>query len=248
MFRGRIWLLLALSLGLGACTSAPTGHTPSGPRPSASAAVVVSADPQRCARLAKKGLTPCPPTPDRLQLPPTTIKNLTSGAISNATAQEWGRAFQVAQAYYYWAMQNGDRDALTSGALADMNPTAVGNLFGSDLQDLDEAARLGGKFIYQPPRIPATQLVLIPADLQASMRRQGLMPKEYGIAVRFMGPTSRTVRLPDGTAKTLTSADVSYVADALTWGEARFDPDLGEIWYEFGFYACDGNVRSVCQF
>jgi hypothetical protein len=247
MFRGQIWLLLALSLGSGACTGAPTGHTPSGSRPSASAAVVVSADPQRCARLAKKGFTPCPPTPDRLQLPPTTIKNATNGAISDTTAQEWGRAFQLTEAYYRWAMQNGGRSALTSGVLADPTLQAVGNLFGSDLKDLDAAKEAGGILTYQPPPIPVTQLVSLPPDTQTLMRNQGLTPSSYGLAVRFTGPTRRAIRFPDGHETEIFASDSQAPVDVVIWGELRTDSDLGPIWFEHGFYGCTGELRAVCQ-
>jgi len=182
-----------------------------------------------------------------MQLPPTTIRNATNGAISDATAQQWGRAFQLAQAYYYWAMQNGARRALTSGILADVSPNTVANLFGTDLQDLDAAAQAGGTLAYEPPRMPNTQLVVVPAALQDAMRRQGLIPSRVGIAVRLVGPTSRAIRLPGGTTKPIASADGSYQADVLTWGELKDDPDLGPIWFEYGYYGCDGSVRSVCQ-
>src|SRR5262249_8876994 len=162
LFRSRIGLLVVLILGLSACESAASGHTSSAVPQSPAARGTASADPERCARLAKRGFTPCPPTPDKMQLPPTTIRNATNGAINDATAQQWGRAFQLAQAYYYWAMQNGARSALTSGVLADVNPNAVTNLFGTDLQDLDAAADVGGKLVYDPPGIPNTQVVVVP--------------------------------------------------------------------------------------
>ena len=121
---GGIVPLVIVLLGLSACESGPpTSHATYSARPSPTA--VAMADAQRCARLAKRGFTPCPPTPDKLALPPTTIRNATNGAISDATARQWGRAFQLAQAYYYWAMQNNARAALTSGVLADSSPQAA---------------------------------------------------------------------------------------------------------------------------
>src|SRR5215467_11956743 len=187
LFRSRLGLLVVLILGLSACEGASSGHTP--PKaPSSAPSVAVSADPQRCARLAKRGFTPCPPTPDKMPLPPTTIRNATNGAISDATAQQWGRAFQLARAYYYWAIQNGVRSGLTSGGFADPSPEAVGNLFGRDLKDLDTAKEAGGVLVYQPPMITITQVVLIPSDLQDAMRKEGLTPTRYGLAVRFTGP------------------------------------------------------------
>jgi len=247
LFRGRTWLLVVLILGLSACEGAASGHTSSGVKQSPPARVTATPDPERCARLAKRGFTPCPPTPDKMQLPPTTIRNATNGAINDATAQQWGRAFQLAQAYYYWAMQNGARSALTSGILADANPNAVTNLFGTDLQDLDAAANVGGKLVYEPPGIPNTQVVVVPMALQDAMRRQGLTPKGVGVAVRLVGPTRRAIQLADGGTKPIASADATYRADVLTWGELRGDPDLGPIWFEYGYYGCDGSVRSVCQ-
>jgi hypothetical protein len=247
LFRGRIWLLVVLTLGLSACESAPSAHTSPSVQQSPAAKVAASADPERCARLAKRGFVPCPPTPDKMPLPPTTIRNATNGAISDATAQQWGKAFQLAQAYYYWAMQNGARGALTSGALGDPSPQAVGNLFGADLKDLDSAQSAGGTLVYQPPLTPIVQMVTIPVDLQHAMQRQGLTPSEYGLAVRFKGPTRRGIRTSDGRETELVARDAGYVVDGLVWGDLRSDGDLGAILLEHGNYGCDGAVRVVCQ-
>src|SRR5215472_13861414 len=146
---GRLVPLVVVLLGLSACTSGPRP-----PHAHASVAPSAAPDPARCERLAKRGFVPCPPAPDRMAVPPTTIRNATNGAVSDATAQQWGRAFQLAQAYYYWAMQNNARAALTSGVLADPSPQAVGNLFGTDLMDLDDAKRAGGVLVYEPLRMP----------------------------------------------------------------------------------------------
>src|SRR5215472_10108595 len=172
---------LIILLALSACQSGPLSSRAS---PTSHPSVTAAApDPQRCARLAQRGFTPCPPTPDRLTLPPTTIRNATNGAIPDATAQQWGHAFQLAQAYYYWAMENNARSALTSGVLADSSPQAVTNLFGTDLMDLDDAHQQGGQLVIEPLRMPTTQLVAIPPDLQQAMRRQGLAPSGFGLAV-----------------------------------------------------------------
>jgi len=246
LFRSRLGLLVVLILGLSACEGVSSGHTPS-KGPSSVPSVAVSVDPQRCARLAKRGFTPCPPTPDKMPLPPTMIRNATNGAISDATAQQWGRAFQLTEAYYRWAMQNGDRSALTSGAFADPNPEAVGNLFGNDLKDLDSAQQAGGRLIYEPPLMPITQVVVVPTDLQDAMRRQGLTPSGYGLAVRFTGPTRRSIRTPDGRDVEIGARDATFIVYGLLWGELRIDADLGPIVFERGIYGCDGAVRIVCQ-
>jgi hypothetical protein len=245
LFGGRCGPLVALLLGLSACQGAAPPHAHGSPAPTA--ARPATADPQRCARLARRGFTPCPPTADRLQLPPTTIRNATNGAVSDATAQAWGRAFQLTEAYYRWAVEANSRQALTSGVLADASAQAVGNLFGTDLQDLDTATQAGGTLQYQPPPIPTVQLVAIPPDLQDAMRRQGLQASQFGMAVRFTGPTRRSIRLPDGHETELVSRDPSYAVTGLIWGELRADPELGAVWYEHGSYGCDGGVRNVCQ-
>src|SRR6266566_2460485 len=95
--RGGMVPLAILFLWLSACQSGqPPIHTPSSSRPAPSTSN--SADIQRCQHLAKRGFAPCPPSADKLQLPPTTFRNATNGAVSDAKAQEWGRAFQLAQA------------------------------------------------------------------------------------------------------------------------------------------------------
>jgi hypothetical protein len=241
---GPLGLLLMAIVGLSGCVGgALQSHTSPTPHPSVSATV----DQQRCARLAKRGFVPCPPTPDRMPLPPTTIRNATTGAVSDATAKQWGRAFQLAQAYYYWVVQNGARDALTSGVLADPSPYAVNTLFGGDLADLDQAKQLGGVLVYQPPSTPITQAVVVPATLQNQMQRQNLMSTPYALAVRFTGPSRRAVRLSDGRETNIRARDASFVVDALYWGQLKNDPDLGPIWYENGVYGCQGEVQNVCQ-
>jgi len=179
-----------------------------------------------------------------LKLPPTTIKNATDGAVDDATVQKWGKAFQLAQAYYYWAMQQNARDDLTSGVLAD--PRAVGNLFGTDLQQLDQARQEGGMLVAVPYRMPITQAVVTPSDLQQRMQAQGLTPQPFALAVHFQGPASRSIHFPDGHEASLGSVGPDDVADTLIWGELRSDPDLEQIWYEFGYYGCE-EIRNVCR-
>ncbi|HEY7202243.1 MAG TPA: hypothetical protein VIC57_18625, partial [Candidatus Dormibacteraeota bacterium] len=80
---------LVLAVALSACQLGPTStRPPASPHPPTTAP---TPDPARCARLAQRGFTPCPPTAAQLTLPPTTIRNATNGAIPDATAQEWGR-------------------------------------------------------------------------------------------------------------------------------------------------------------
>src|SRR5215472_11798098 len=126
---------LIILLALSACQSGPLSSRAS---PTSHPSVTAAApDPQRCARLARRGFTPCPPTADRLSLPPTTIRNATNGAVPDATAQQWGHAFQLTEAYYRWAVGAEQRQALTAGLLGDSSASI--NLFGPDLIDIDEA-------------------------------------------------------------------------------------------------------------
>ena len=246
-FRSWLGLLVLVVAGLSACSGPlPATHASPATRGSAPPSAAVG-DPQRCARLARRGFTPCPPTADRFQLPPTTIRNATSGAVPDATAHEWGRAFQLTEAYYRWALQANARSALTSGAFTDPSPQAIDNLFGSDLMELDAAAQAGGALEYEPPPIPITQVVLIPTDLQNAMQRQGLVRSQYGLAVKFTGPTRRAIRLPNGQEKVLVVRDANFVVTGLVWGNLQMDSDLGLIWYEHGIYGCDGSVRVACQ-
>jgi hypothetical protein len=243
--RGTWMPLLIVMLAASACQSAqPTSNASPRTHPSVTAA---SADPQRCARLAQRGFTPCPPTPDRLQLPPTTIRNATNGAIPDATAQQWGHAFQLTEAYYRWAMQANARSALTGAGFADPSTQAVDDLFGSDLMDLDNAKRANGVLVYDPPTIRIAQIVVVPTSLGDAMGRQGLKPASYAIAVRFAGPTRRSIRAADGSQTVVSSRDGTYVVDALIWGELRPDADLGSIWFEYGIYGCQGQVKDACQ-
>lgn len=244
---GRLLLLLVATVGVSACNvGVPSPRASGSPHPSGSAAPATP-DPARCERLAKRGFTPCPPAPDRLPLPPTTIRNATNGAVPDATAQQWGRAFQLAQAYYYWAMQHNARSALTSGVLADPSPNAVANLFGSDLMDLDDAKKAGGTLVIEPLGMPTTQLVPIPSELRQAMQRQSLVPSDYGLAVRFTGPSRRAIRFTNGSETQIVSSDANYAVAILIWGEFRDDADLGRIWYQRGNYGCDGSVRNACQ-
>jgi len=245
MGRRCAYLLLSLLVGLVGCGS---GQTAASVSPSNRPTSVVSATPDtaRCARLARLGFVPCPPLPSQMKLPPTTIRNATGGAVSDTTARRWGRAFQLSQAYYYWVMQHGDRDALTSGALADSTPQAVTNLFSTDLQNLDAAKSTGGILIFRPLRMSAIQLVKIPASLQMIIHKQGLRTSDYGFAVEFQGPGTRAIRLKGGEIKDLNSSPGDYESSGLVWGAVQKDPNLGEIWYEYGAFGCVGEVESVC--
>ncbi len=236
---------IVLAVLLLACTACQSGTPQAHTTPRPSVAPTVAPDAQRCARLAKRGFTPCPPLASQLKLPPTTIKNATNGAVDDATVQRWGRAFQLGQAYYYWVIEQNARGALTSGVLGD--PAGTDNLFSSDLQDLDQAARQGGKLVVQLPRVPLTEFVPVPADLQDAIRRQGLTPKPYAIVNQFVGPETRRIVFPDGHEQMIASVDGTFSDYIITWGEFKSDPDLGDIWYDYGYYGCEGTVKSACQ-
>jgi hypothetical protein len=236
-------VILALLLAITACSvGTPQAHN--SPAPTHSASPSPTADAARCARLAKRGFTPCPPLASQLKLPPTTIKNATNGAVDDATVQNWGRAFQLGQAYYYWVMDQNARDALTSGVLADQ--AASYNLFSPDLRDLDQAKQKGGVLLSRQFAMPITQAVAIPQSLGEVIQTHGLTAKPYGLAVRFQGPASHVIRLPDGHDESVASVGADRVVDAVAWGELRADQDLGEIWYEYGYYGCE-EIRNVCQ-
>jgi hypothetical protein len=240
------YLLLSLLVGLAGCGS---GQTAASVSPSNRPTSVVSATPDtaRCTRLARLGFVPCPPLPSQMKLPPTTIRNATGGAVSDATARRWGRAFQLSQAYYYWVMQHGDRDALTSGALADSSPQAVANMFGSDLEDLDISKREAGSFEYEPPSMPVVQIVTVPGRLQEMIANQHLTASTYAVAVKLTGPTRRVIRYQNGKFKVIASADSTYHVELLIWGTLQHDRDLGDIWYGYGLYGCSGIVGDVCK-
>jgi hypothetical protein len=179
-------------------------------------------------------------------VPPTTIKNATDGAIDDVTAQKWGHAFQITEGYYEWAVNANQRDALTSGAFSD--PDAASNLFGEDLQELDRAKQQGGTLVVQWGPIPRVQIVPIPENLKGPMRRQGLRPQAYGVAAEFTGPSKRSIRFADGHEDAIYTADSTFLARLLIWGEFKSDGDLGTVWYESGLYGCLGEVAVACRY
>src|SRR5262249_60874558 len=124
---------------------------------------------------------------------------------------------------------------------------ALGNAVVRNLRDLDAARAAGGFLVYQPPLIAISQLVLVPGQLQDEMRKEGLNPSSYGLAMRFTGPTRRVIRAADGKETEVLVADSNAVADLIVWGQLRPDRDLGSIWFEFGNYSCQGSVRDVCR-
>ncbi len=244
MVRRYAYLVVILLVGLAGCGNGQAAsHTSPSRRPSP--AVSATPDVARCARLAKLGFTPCPPLPSQMRLPPTTIRNATGGAISDETARRWGRAFQLSQAYYYWVMQHGDRDALTSGALADQ--AASVNVFGPDLMDIDRAREWNGKLVDRPPALAEIRLVVLPSSLKEAMSKQGLAQSDYGFVIELRGPASRSVSLPSGQRRALWSVDASQVQWLLEWGQYERTQDLGDIWYAHSLYGCSGVVQSTCS-
>lgn len=237
-------LLVALAALVACQPGLSQGKSSSTPRPST--APSVPADAQRCARLAKLGFSKCPPAPDKLEVPPTTIRNATNGAIDEHTAQRWGRAFQQTEGYYRWAMKANLRDALTSGAFADS--AAAPALFGKDLEHLDQAASEHALVVDQFETITQIQLVSIPADLQSFMRRDGFAAQPFGVAAEYTGPASRSIHFADGHEVVVATRSSNDRAKLLVWGEFRSDPDLGAIWYQQGIYQCERAVQDVCQF
>jgi hypothetical protein len=181
--------------------------------------------PPACAALwAPYQVTKVPP-PDILHqehvpaAPP--VINMTNGAVSDATAQQWANADLRVAGWFRWAEGFGQEVFLH-------------HLGGSDTLNPAERTALDlGATIAQPDcNLYPSQRVLfaVGPDGDAYFLRRGLpADNNYVLVEAFTGPCSAIATYPNGQTQNI----VELPATTLVFvpGTPRSDPILGDIWY-----------------
>ena len=166
------------------------------------------------------------PPADELQqehVPPApTVKNMTNGAVSQADAQHWADANNLASGWFKWAEEHDQ-------------PFLLGRLGAGSLVSGDEQTALSqGASILQPDcNLYPTTVALLPVgpDGVAYFTRKNL-PADTSYVLVETGPggaCAATVRYPDGHATSL--PELTNTIPFFVPGVLRTDPLLGDLWY-----------------
>jgi hypothetical protein len=181
--------------------------------------------PAACAALWSPYQVTKVPPPDILRqehvpaAPP--VRNMTSGAVSDAVAQHWVDANNFDNGWFKWAEANGQL-------------TFLSHLSGLDVISPKESAALAqGATIDQPNcnlYPPQVSVFAVGDDGNAYFARKGLpTDNRYVLVAVVSGPCIATATYPDGHSMAIT--ELTQTTTVFAPGVLRNDPLLGDIWF-----------------
>lgn len=197
-----------------------------------------------CAALAKKGVKPCPPDSPPLVNP--RVVDRTGGKVPESTMQRWSWALLRTFAYSDWAIAHNADKLLRAGILS--SPGAVEASFSDGLTLIERAKQAHGTIRQSGPTVVEISLVIMPEDVQTSVKSKGLRSSPFGWVVRIQGP-QRTDLVSGNTSTSLGSVPSDARGTILDWGSEVEHTAVGPVWTYEGTSDCqsDSAFQRLCQ-
>ena len=234
--RRRTGLALALGVAvLAACGgSAPTPHGWISP-PAKAPASAATGPAGSLADWQARGASEVPPRSVlQVSLQGIEIVNQTAGAVSDADARAWARAFQRSSGLLYWAvahMQDGflQRSGLSSAPFA---------VFGQNLDDIILARRAGTRVEYTPENVRRLVVRPVPQSLQPAFASLRFVWKPYAIYLDALGPSATVWVDAQGNRTTKSEIGAGVPIEELLGGELSHDALFGDVWVRGSDWNC----------
>jgi hypothetical protein len=174
------------------------------------------------------------------------IRNRTNGQVSDADARRWVAGLLREQAIETWAETSLQAGLLQGACLGD--PSAQGNLFGTEIQLIQQARQASGQMVIHQPVITGLELVAVPAQAQDRIQGLGGAPSAYALITHGQGPAEGKLVFPGRREQTFYSLGPNEAFYTFFGGEYRADSQgLGPIWYQKAFMSCYQEfLRPVC--
>jgi hypothetical protein len=76
-----------------------------------------------------------------------------------------------------------------------------------------------------------------------------MTPSPYAWVLMQVGPAKYTLVMPDGSSRVLVNLATGLPDQIIIFGQRKTDPDLGEIWFQGGDFAClkDPETKAACR-
>jgi hypothetical protein len=177
------------------------------------------------------------------QLPP--IINATSGAVSEAEANQWVAAFIREQAIETWAQTELQDRFLSGGCLGD--PAANEMLFAGEIDMVKKARQEQAQLTVQPPSFKTVRLVTVPAAVQNEVLQHGGAKSSYALVVGWQGPAQVGMTYGGGKQEVLAAAQAGQAYYAFYAGTFH-SSSLGPLWYQEAVLDCGQSfLHSLCS-
>jgi len=242
----RVSLLLTLMLaGLavacgGGSASAPTPSPSLTPRPTPKV--------DRCAELAKRQITVCPPAD--LPIPTVPVVDKTNGLLTAQQLRNEAEAVERWHALDTWALDNRGANLLRSPVM--VYPGVENAEYGFELELLDRAAREQGSVkVVSALQLTRLAAVSIPDSVRQIAAAGRLVTKDHGWVYTVHGPSRILLQVPGRSDEAVFDVPSTEVRTLLLLGSAQRDPTLGWVWVAGGDYSCTNpqqarDIRDAC--
>ncbi len=239
---------VALALLLVGAAVACGGGGASAPTPTPSRTPKPTPTIDRCAELAKRQITVCPPAD--LAIPKVPVTDKTNGLLTPQQLRNEAEAVERWFALDNWALDHRGASLLRSSVM--VSPGLENLEFSLDLQLLDKADSAGGTLKV------ATAIQLIRLDavpLSNSVRQisagQGLVAGDHGWVYTIHGPGRVLLQVPGKADEVVIDLPSTLVQPILLLGSAHRDPILGWVWVAGGDFNCTNAqqpkvIRDAC--
>lgn len=241
-------LSLLLTLMLAGLAVACGGGSASAPTPSPSLTPRPTPTVDRCAELAKRQITVCPPVD--LPIPKVPVVDKTNGLLTAQQLRNEAEAVERWFALDYWALGNSGASLLKSPIM--VAPGVENQEFGVDLSFLDRADRQGGTLrVLAPYRLTGLVAVPLSEAVRQIATKQGLAATDHGWVYTSQGPAHIILQVPGKPDEVLFDAPSNEMLTLLLLGSPQRDQILGWVWQAGGDYSCTDPqqtkvIRDAC--
>lgn len=179
------------------------------------------------------------PPASLLLLPKLQVKvdaSRTNGAVSQANADKWGRAFLREQHLENWAVTTNREAVLKGGCLGSI--TAYEELFAPEVSTMEQAKAAGGHLEFDPAAT-LTGIAIVPAPVAAAdyvSNLSGARPK-FAVVGTFQGPIAAFIVTPSGSKQELGHTNAGVVFRVATFGQFK-QSGIGPLWFQMASADC----------
>jgi hypothetical protein len=170
------------------------------------------------------------------KLPVKVDVSKTNGAVSQAEADKWARAYLREQDLEDWALTTNRVAVFSSGCLGSQE--AYDNLFAEEVANINKAKAAGGHLEYDPlATVTAIAIVTSPVAAQSFVSSLSGQRPRYAIVATAQGPLNAYIVDPLGKRTLLGQTPAGKTFRQAYFGQYQDGP-IGALWFQFAFGDC----------
>jgi hypothetical protein len=170
------------------------------------------------------------------KLPVKVDASKTNGAVSQAEADKWAKAYLREQYLEVWALTTNHDLVLAGGCLGAQK--AYDNLFSEEVSNINKAKAVGGHLDYEPlATYSAIALVPAPAAAAAFADTISGQRPQFAIVATLQGPLNTYIVDASGKRTLLGQTAAGQTFRQAVFGQYQ-DGSIGPIWFELAAGDC----------